>query len=81
MMHYPGNAAPLFVLLSVFGLFIARQYLKGKSTPLFWLNILVIVLTLYSVIVSLLLAVTGAEARFEHLNPILFEALTRWLTA
>jgi hypothetical protein len=55
-------------------------YLEGKSAPIFWFNILVVILTLYSITVSLLLAVTGAEARFEHLNPVLFEKLTRWFT-
>ncbi len=46
----------------------------------FWFIMLVVVLTVYSVTVSLLLAVTGAEARFEHLNPDLFDKLTRWFT-
>jgi hypothetical protein len=80
MMRFLGDASALIIVLSVFGLFMGRQYLEGKSTPLFLFKGLVIILTLYSIIVSLLLAVTGAEARFEHLNPVLFEALTRWFT-
>jgi hypothetical protein len=34
----------------------------------------------YSAITSLLLAVTGSEARFENLNPTLFEQLTHWFS-
>jgi hypothetical protein len=80
IMRFLGDVMPLLVLLSTFGLLMARQYVDGKSTSVFWFNLLVIVLTLYSITVSLLLAVTGAEARFEHLNPILFDKLTRWFT-
>lgn len=80
MMRFLGDVIPLLVLLSVFGLFMGRQYLEEKSAPVFWFNLLVVILTLYSITVSLLLAVTGAEARFEHLNPVLFEKLTRWFT-
>jgi hypothetical protein len=80
MMRFLGDASALIIVLSVFGLFMGRQYLEEKSTPLFWFKALVTILTLYSIVVSLLLAVTGADARFEHLNPVLFEALTRWFT-
>jgi hypothetical protein len=80
MMRFLADAIPLIILVSVFGLFMGRQYLEGKPPQLFWFNIMVIILTLYSVVVSLLLAVTGAEARFEHLNPVLFDAMTRWFT-
>jgi hypothetical protein len=79
-MRYLADVVPLLILLSAFGLFMGRQYLAGKPTEIFWFNVLVVVLTLYSLTVSLLLAVTGAEARFEHLNPILFDKLTRWFT-
>jgi hypothetical protein len=80
MMRFLGDVIPLLILLSTFGLFMSRQYLEGKSTSIFWFNFLVVVLTVYSITISLLLAVTGAEARFEHLNPILFDKLTRWFT-
>jgi hypothetical protein len=33
----------------------------------------------YSAAIGLLLAVTGYQARFEHLNPLLFEQITRLL--
>lgn len=80
MMRFLGDVMPLLVLLSTFGLFMGRQYLEGKTTEIFWFNVFAALLTVYSVVVSLLLAVTGAEARFEHLNPILFDKLTRWFT-
>jgi hypothetical protein len=80
MMRFLGDAVPLIILVSTFGLFMGRLYLEGKPSQLFWFNFLVIILTLYSAIVSLLLAVTGAEARFEHLNPILFDLMTRLFT-
>lgn len=80
MMRFQADVVPLLILLSVFGLFMGRYYLEGKRVEVFWFNVFVIFLTLYSVIVSLLLAVTGADARFEHLNPILFDKLTRFFT-
>jgi hypothetical protein len=80
MMRFLGDVIPLLVLLSTFGLFMGRQYFEGKPTSVFWFNILVVILTFYSIAASLLLAVTGAEARFEYLNPVLFDKLTRWFT-
>ena len=80
MMRFLGDVMPLLILLSVFGLLMGRQHLDEKPATLFWFDALVLVLTLYSVTVSLLLAVTGAEARFENLNPILFDKMTRWFT-
>jgi len=79
-MRYLADVVPLLVLLSTFGLFMGRRYLDGKSASVIGFNLLVVVLTVYSITVSLLLAVTGAEARFEHLNPVLFDKLTRWFT-
>src|SRR5271157_3441210 len=56
------------------GLLAARPALRRL-----WIA-LVIVLVAYSIGVSLLLAVTGNEARFENLNPVLFKQLEHWLT-
>jgi len=36
--------------------------------------------TIGSIAVSLLLAFTGADARFEHLNPGVYESVARFFT-
>jgi hypothetical protein len=79
-MRYLGDAVPILVLLSTFGFWLGSQRLDGKPALRAWFDRLVILLMLFSVIVSLLLAITGYEARFEHLNPTLFDRLTRMLT-
>ena len=39
-MRYLADVVPLLVLLSTFGLFMGRQFLEGKSTSIFWFNML-----------------------------------------
>ena len=79
-MRYLGDVVPLAVLLASLGFWLGLEFLSGRCAARGWFVAAVIGLTLFSAIVSLLLAVTGAEARFEHLNPVLFEQLSRWLT-
>ncbi len=79
-MRYLGDAVPLLVLLSTLGFWLVVQFLSGKPVARGWFVTLVIVLTVFSALVSLLLAVTGYESRFENLNPVLFAQLTRLLS-
>jgi len=79
-MRYLADAVPLLVLLSTLGFWMCLGYLEKKPALRGLFVTLVIGLTLYSVIVSLLLAVTGYDMRFEKLNPALFDRLTHLLT-
>ncbi len=79
-MRYMADSVPLLSLLSTFGFWLLGRILEGKRTALRAILLLAWILMLFSVTASLLLAITGYEARFEHLNPALFEHLTRLLT-
>jgi hypothetical protein len=77
-MRYLGDVVPLLVLLSTVGFWLGAQFLEYKPALHGWFVVLVVVLMLFSVGVSVLLAVTGYEARFEHLNPVLFEQISKF---
>ena len=79
-MRYLGDAVPLMTVLAALGFWLAARELAGKPAARGWFVILVVVLAIYSIVVSWLLAVTGYQARFEHLNPVLFDQLTHLLT-
>lgn len=76
-MRYLADGVPLLVLLATFGFWQGVQFFI--KTPGFHrlFVLLVGLLALTSTLISLLLAVTGYEARFEKLNPVLFDHLTR----
>ena len=78
-MRYLADAVPLIVLTSTLGFWQGTQFLKKKPASKRWFLLLVIVLTAMSAVISCLLAVTSYDARFEKLNPILFDHLTRML--
>jgi hypothetical protein len=79
-MRYLADVTPMLVLLSSMGFWLGAESLRARPV-LRWLFIAsVIALIVYSAGVSLLLAITGDQSRLEHLNPLLFEQLTRWLT-
>jgi hypothetical protein len=79
-MRYLADGVPLMTLLAALGFWLATQGLTGKPGARGWFVILVVVVAIYSVVISWLLAITGYQARFEHLNPILFDQLTHLLT-
>jgi hypothetical protein len=79
-MRYLADVVPMLVLLSILGFWQGTDLLAMRPGLRRCFVTLVILLVVYSVVVSLLLAITGNEARFEHLNPVLFETLTHWLT-
>jgi len=79
-MRYLIDGVPMLVLLSILGFWQGAEALARRPALRGMFVLLVILLVAYSVLVSLLLAITGNEARFEHLNPVLFENLTHWLT-
>ena len=76
-MRYLADGVPLLVLLATLGFWQGAQYLIKMPGFQRLFVLLVVLLVLMSAVISLLLAVTGYEARFEHLNPVLFDQLTR----
>lgn len=76
-MRYLADGVPLLVLLATLGFWQGAQSLTKMPGFHRLFVLLVVLLTLMSAVISLLLAVTGYEARFEHLNPVLFDQLTR----
>jgi len=79
-MRYLADMVILATLTSTLGFFLGLRHLADHPGWRRLFVIFVILLTLLSVVVAVLLAITGYEARFEKLNPALFDFLTRWLT-
>jgi hypothetical protein len=79
-MRYLADPVPTLVILSILGFWQGVEALTDRPTLRRIFIALVVILVAYSAMVSLLLAVTGNEARFENLNPALFEKLTHWFT-
>lgn len=79
-MRYQADVVPALVLLSTMGFWIGRQHLVSHPQGSTWLSLLVWMVTIGSIAVSLLLAFTGADARFEHLNPGVYESVARFFT-
>lgn len=79
-MRYLADTIILGILTSTLGTFIGLSYLADRPKIKKLFGILVVTLAIYSIAIGLLLAITGYEARFEKLNPALFEYLTRLLT-
>jgi hypothetical protein len=77
-MRYLADFVPTLVLLAslgAWGLYASRRA-EGKSTQL--LAWVIWAAAIATVVVGLLLAVTGYAMRFEQLNPELFDRITRW---
>jgi hypothetical protein len=79
-MRYLADMVILATLTSTLGFFMGLHILANQPRWKKLFVILVILITVVSITVSLLLAITGYEARFEKLNPLLFEYLTNLLT-
>ncbi|MGB2897468.1 MAG: hypothetical protein WBB65_15070 [Anaerolineales bacterium] len=79
-MRYLTDGLPVLLLLATLGMWIGICKLKDRRLGRLIFSILVWGITLYSAVTGFLLSVTGYQARFEHLNPELFERLTRLFT-
>jgi hypothetical protein len=74
--RYLLDAIPLFAILAVVGSWVlyqsTRRYpLRGTLAVLFILSTVII-----GALISFLLAISGADSRFDDLNPTLFETLS-----
>jgi hypothetical protein len=79
-MRHLTDVIPILLILSTLGMWIGF-YKVQNSKPRRWVfSFLVWGITLYSAVTGFLLSVTGYHARFENLNPELFDRLTRFFT-
>ncbi len=79
-MRHLTDVIPILLILSTIGIWIGF-YKVQNSKPRRWVfSIFVWGITLYSAVTGFLLSVTGYHARFENLNPELFDRLTRLFT-
>ena len=79
-MRHLTDVLPMLLLLATLGMWIGICKLKDRRLERWVFSILVWGITLFSAVTGFLLSVTGYQARFEHLNPELFERLTRLFT-
>jgi hypothetical protein len=78
-MRYLADSVPLFILSSTLGFWQGIKVLEDKPSVKRYFLLVVILLTTISIVISCLLAVSGYDSRFEKLNPVLFDQLTRLL--
>jgi hypothetical protein len=76
--RYLADVVPTLVILSSFGAWEWVAARRRRSRSVGGVLLLIWVACLASVIVSLLLAVTGYDSRFELLNPELFDRIVRF---
>ena len=79
-MRHLIDVIPMLLLLASLGMWIGFFKVQNRKPRRWMFSILVWGLTLYSAVIGLLLSVTGYHARFENLNPELFERITRLFT-
>jgi hypothetical protein len=79
-MRHLTDVIPILLILSTLGMWIGFYKVQNRRSRHWVFSILVWGITLYSAVIGLLLSVTGYHARFENLNPELFERITRLFT-
>lgn len=79
-MRYLADCIPILMVLSAFGFWHGGRVLANRRWALALYQLVGACLGAITVILSLLLAITSYAARFEHLNPALFDLLTRFFT-
>ncbi len=79
-MRHLTDVAPLFSLLASIGFWQSYQLLSDRvGRRRLWV-LLVLLTMFYSSTIGVLLGITGYQARFENLNPDLFDKITRLFT-
>jgi hypothetical protein len=78
-MRYLADFSYSLLFLACLGFWIALDLTKTRTFGRSALGIVALSAAILSAILGLLLAVTGYTARFEHVNPQLYEAITRLL--
>lgn len=78
-MRYLADFVPALVLLSTIGLYQGYRMTSKDATKRKAFFVVILLVVLISALLSFLLSVTGYDARFENLNPELFEKIERLL--
>jgi hypothetical protein len=78
-MRYLADFSYSLQFVGCLGFWIALDMTKTRTFGRSALGIVALSAAILSAILGLLLAVTGYTARFEHVNPQLYEAITRLL--
>lgn len=79
-MRHLTDLAPALTILALLSFWQGYQASEIRGTQRHLWGLLALALALTSVMLSVLLAMTGFTGRFERLNPELFATLTRWFT-
>jgi hypothetical protein len=79
-MRHLTDVIPILLILATLGMWIGFYKVQNRRPRRWVFSILVWGITLYSAVIGFLLSVTGYHARFENLNPELFDRLTRLFT-
>ena len=79
-MRYLMDIMPLMILLSAIGFWEISNRISDDWQKRSLLGIMAWGFSLYTVGIGFLLGITGQSARFESLNPLLFEKITRFLS-
>ena len=77
--RYLLDVAPLLTILASVGSWVAYSQAVHRPWKRRLVVLAIVVLSTTSAVVAFLLAVTGFESRFEHINPELFDQITRLL--
>jgi hypothetical protein len=77
-MRYEADFVPTLYLLAAIGAWMVIEDLRGHRLWRLAATLVVAWLSVYGIRQGVLLAITGYNARFEALNPVLFDQLTRF---
>ena len=77
--RYLVDVAPLLTILAAVGSWVAFRRSVRRRWERRLVVLSIVTLSTMSVVIAFLLAVTGFESRFEHINPQLFDQITRLL--
>lgn len=78
-MRHLADVVPTLCILSTIGFWLGYRSISGRPGSRYWYLLFAWLVTLVTAVMGLLLAVTGYAARFENLNPELFDKITRLL--
>jgi hypothetical protein len=77
--RYMLDATPLLSIAGIAGSWVYLDLQRQRPVQGWVATILILLISLATLTIGILLAVTGFEARFERLNPDLFDRITRFL--
>jgi len=78
-MRHLADVVPTLCILSTIGFWLGYRSFSGRPGSRYGYLLFAWLVTLATAAMGLLLAVTGYAARFENLNPVLFDKITRLL--